>query len=390
MVAGVGKAAGLVSATLFLLLAIAACDRAEWNEAHEFDRAAAVTRIETRLAQYEAWSERSAALHERQNAREDMAAELEALNAEKPGFADLAADAEQVVQADPADDAAFEAIEVALRDNRMEDMTRWQGSANEARQTRMMRVLLDHHLQRPDFLKVVRLNFDDAQSSDYVVFWKAVFEGSPHRTVRARAARSLMKHYAAQAEKAGLTAELLAALQTQVRDYAEIIRRDYAGIGQLSKEAEGFLASLQHSAGTSLSGVVVATLDGSKDALANYRGKVVLLDFWATWCGACKKDHPRLMKLKQEMAGKSFEIISISVDEKPEQVTQYLSREHKLTWPQWYVGPQGPLLKEWGIQSYPTYLLVGDDGKLEARASTQSLSAILDQARQLVGRIPGT
>src|SRR5262249_42528861 len=145
---------GLHVSVVSLSLLVTACGNGNrphspgQKEARHFDRAAAVTRLEARLAEDEAWRRRYEPLSRRKKAGEDVDAEIRALDASRPTFQDLEEIAERIVTDDPVDDAAFEAIEVILRGNRVEDISRWKGSPNEARQARMVRVLLDHHLHR--------------------------------------------------------------------------------------------------------------------------------------------------------------------------------------------------------------------------------------------------
>lgn len=364
-------------AVIAFVVSSAACS----GRNNDVDRATALKRIEARLAEDQAWNERYRPLAARRKAGENVATEIEAMRAARPGFAGLLEDAEHVLQSDPADDAAFKAIEVALRGNGMQDMSRWAGSVNEARQERMQRLLLSHHIRRPDFLRANYLHFVDPRPQ--VEFWKQVLERSPHASVRGYAARSVMKRYAEWSQEAGLDPQERDALRGQVRHYANLIKSEYADQRALVDDVSDYLAGFD-SAGVKLPHAEVAKIGGGTDSLGNYRGKVVLLDFWATWCTTCRRDHPRLVALKQELHGRAFEIISVSADEKPEMVTRYLSKERELPWPQWYVGPDAVLLKDLGIQGYPTYLLVGGDGTVEARGSTRSLSDIMDRARKLV------
>ena len=67
-------------------------------------------------------------------------------------------------------------------------------------------------------------------------------------------------------------------------------------------------------------------LAGAPKTLADYRGKVVLLNFWATWCPPCQREMPSLERLRTKMAGRPLEIVAISSAETPEEVNAYLSK----------------------------------------------------------------
>jgi len=70
--------------------------------------------------------------------------------------------------------------------------------------------------------------------------------------------------------------------------------------------------------------VVLQTLDGDHVALAEYRGKVVVLNVWATWCHACRKELPSLDRLREQLDSQRFAVIAMSVDDDPYQVREYL------------------------------------------------------------------
>ena len=59
----------------------------------------------------------------------------------------------------------------------------------------------------------------------------------------------------------------------------------------------------------------LSTLDGKQVSLSNFRGKVVMLHFWATWCPPCVEEIPTIDKLYRQMLGKNFEVLAVSVDE---------------------------------------------------------------------------
>jgi thiol-disulfide isomerase/thioredoxin len=68
-------------------------------------------------------------------------------------------------------------------------------------------------------------------------------------------------------------------------------------------------------------------LDGSRSvSLAEYRGQVVYLDFWASWCAPCRESFPFMNELQRELAGKGLQILAVSVDKTPEDARRFLAR----------------------------------------------------------------
>ena len=121
------------------------------------------------------------------------------------------------------------------------------------------------------------------------------------------------------------------------------------------------------------------TLAGAPLYSESFRGKVLLLDFWATWCGPCVAAVPRLRRLANEMADEPFALLSVSVDRTPTLVEKFVAR-HKMDWPQ--VWDQGSAFtRRCGVQSYPTYLLVNHEGEVVYRKSGWS-SAVERQLRK--------
>ena len=71
----------------------------------------------------------------------------------------------------------------------------------------------------------------------------------------------------------------------------------------------------------------VPLLDGRRSvSLADYRGQVVYLDFWASWCGPCRESFPFMNELQRELAGKGLQILAVSVDKTPEEARRFLAR----------------------------------------------------------------
>lgn len=111
------------------------------------------------------------------------------------------------------------------------------------------------------------------------------------------------------------------------------------------------------------------TLDGSKIAMpSTYKGKVLLLDFWATWCPPCVTEVPLVLAAYQKHHGAGFEILGISLDEDKAKLTAFL-KEKNIAWPQICDGQgwKAAIAKLYNVQSIPaTYLIDGDTGRILA------------------------
>jgi len=106
-------------------------------------------------------------------------------------------------------------------------------------------------------------------------------------------------------------------------------------------------------------------IDGQKWTLYQLRGKVVLVNFWATWCPPCRKEMPDLNALYKQFKAKGFVVLAIS-DEQPQMVRSFLSK-HKVTYPV-LMDPHDRVHKEFGVNGIPNSYLYDRDGRLVAEA----------------------
>lgn len=140
-------------------------------------------------------------------------------------------------------------------------------------------------------------------------------------------------------------------------------------------------AGIAHAAGErdTLAAHKLATLDGSTTTLSAYRGDVVVVNFWASWCAPCRRELPLLDQWNAAWAGRGARVIAISIDSDARKAKQF-AEEMKLTLPVMHDGPEG-LARVLDIPSVPYTLLLDRDGNVvgEVKGSTESEVAALQR-----------
>jgi thiol-disulfide isomerase/thioredoxin len=108
----------------------------------------------------------------------------------------------------------------------------------------------------------------------------------------------------------------------------------------------------------------VTALDGSKFTLDAMGGRVVLIDFWATWCGPCNEELPQMKKIAKDFAGQPLVTISVSWDSDESKWKDFIAK-NQMTWVQ-YRDADHELSRRFAIDAIPHYFTIDSDGVLTA------------------------
>jgi thiol-disulfide isomerase/thioredoxin len=152
--------------------------------------------------------------------------------------------------------------------------------------------------------------------------------------------------------------------------YAEVVTKG-RNVKDLPKEvlenAEGNLFEIRNLViGQAAPEAESNDLDGKAVKLSDHKGKVVVLDFWATWCGPCVGMIPHERDVVKKHEGKPFVFISVSADDKKEKLKEFLEKE-KMPWTHWWNGQEGGVVKKWNIRAFPTFYIMDAKGVLRAK-----------------------
>lgn len=113
--------------------------------------------------------------------------------------------------------------------------------------------------------------------------------------------------------------------------------------------------------------IAFTDLNGKEIDLEKMKDKVILVDFWATWCGPCIAEMPNVTAAYETYKDKGFEVVGISLDEDKAAVVKFIA-DNKMPWPQFVDGKgwENELAQRFGIRSIPATFLVGKGGRIVA------------------------
>jgi thiol-disulfide isomerase/thioredoxin len=155
--------------------------------------------------------------------------------------------------------------------------------------------------------------------------------------------------------------ELLSQLKTDFKDTPFVAKLEK------QEAAEAAAKAIQDSllVGGKFPDFDVTDVAGQPLSIASHKGKVVLVDFWATWCGPCRIELPNVIATYQKYHAQGFDIIGVSLDEDKAQLLSFIKNEN-MTWPQFFDGKrwENQLAVKYGIQAIPAAFLLDGSGKI--------------------------
>lgn len=112
----------------------------------------------------------------------------------------------------------------------------------------------------------------------------------------------------------------------------------------------------------------VKDTNGQPLSISMYKGKVVLVDFWASWCPPCVAEMPNIVAMYEKYHDKGFEIVGINLDQEKEKMTEFVAK-NKMPWAQYFDGKgwESELALKYGVGMLPTTFLLDGEGRIVAR-----------------------
>ncbi|MBN9517100.1 TlpA family protein disulfide reductase [bacterium] len=238
----------------------------------------------------------------------------------------------------------------------------------------------DHHLGHPDLGDVVIVAGRLGAPGEKIL---RAAEKSPDKKTRGTALLLLGTNLAEQANDAPtlkggveMTDRAVQYLEKAAKEAGDV-RVGPATIEKMAAEQLEMIKTL--GIGRPAPEITGVGLKDEKTTLSSLKGKVVLLDIWATWCPPCRAMIPHERELVKRMEKKPFVLVSVSADEKRETLTEFIGRE-PMPWTHWWNGKDGPILEAYRVEAFPTLYLIDARGTIRKKWVGAPENEALDKA----------
>jgi peroxiredoxin len=228
-------------------------------------------------------------------------------------------------------------------------------------------------------------------------FLQSLVKRSPHREVSAYACWSLANILKRQVEEKP-DSSAVAALQEEFASRLEQITDEFSDVTvnerPLSELVKPLLVKVDLSGqadpfvGKQAPEITGTDSSGQTFRLSDYRGNVVLVEFWGNWCGYCVRLFPDERNLVNRFQSRRFAMLGVNTDDSRDALIS-VEREMKVTWRSWYDGPShgnGPITSQWNVRGFPTMCILDHKGIVRFKGTfdpeflEQAIESLLDEA----------
>ena len=246
-------------------------------------------------------------------------------------------------------------------------------------------LLLAKYVESPKLGPVsTSLGFSTDKASEELL--RAILAKNPSRDVQGQTAMALamlLKHHRDSAERRDdpaaskkLDQEIEALYDRVVKEYSDV---KSAFRGTVGKTAEAELYEIRSlCVGKVAPDIKGKDSDGKEFKLSDYRGKVVLIDFWASWCVPCMALVPHARETVKRLDGKPFVVVGVNVD-KTAETLKSCEEKNEMTWRSFHDGVQGPVSQHWNIHGIPMLYILDHNGVIRFKSLASPGDAVLDK-----------
>jgi len=251
------------------------------------------------------------------------------------------------------------------------------------------RILSDHAKERWVHHAFQGLFGEDPESVS--VFFRETLKRNPHRIVQG-AACYYLAHSLKQKPKFD-EAEVLGLLKRCTGEFKDVqLEYEYENqtvdysVADLAKPT---IFAIEHlSSGKKAPEITGKDIDGKTFKLSDYKGKVVVVDFFADWCPYCVNMYPEERELVQKLAGKPFAMLGVNCDS--QDTLREILADKRVNWRCWSDGKEGPIAANWQLQGYPFMFVIDHEGVIRQKFVGMTTPGLLrETVTKLIKSVPG-